>query len=104
MNTLLSVLAQAAPPAAPAWKVYAFFIGMMGIFYVVLFLPRQREMKRHRKMVEGLQKGDTVMMAGGIIGEIQVIRDAQLTLRSGPSTLVVDRSRVARRIPKGEGK
>jgi preprotein translocase subunit YajC len=102
MHTLWLGLAQAAPGSP--WKVYAYFIGMMGVFYLVLFLPRQREVKRHRKMVEGLQKGDTVLMAGGIIGEIQVIRDNQLTLRSGGSTFLVDRSRVARKVSKSEGK
>jgi preprotein translocase subunit YajC len=104
MQTLLTVLAQAQPAPTPTWRVYAFFLGMMGVFYLVLFLPRQREVKRHRQMVEGLQKGDTVVMAGGIIGEVQVIRESQLTLRSGGSTLLVDRARVARRLSKGEGK
>ena len=104
MHTLLTLLAQAQPNAAPAWKVYAFFFGMMAIFYLVLFVPRQREVKRHRTMVEGLQKGDTVVMAGGIIGEIQHIRDSQLTLRSGSSPVVVDRARVARKLSRGEGK
>jgi preprotein translocase subunit YajC len=105
MSTLITLLAQAAPAAAPAWKVYGFFFGMMGVFYLILFLPRQREVKRHRTMVEGLQKGDTVVMAGGIIGEVQVIREGQLTIRSGGSTLLVDRARVARKLSgKGEGK
>jgi preprotein translocase subunit YajC len=104
MHTLLTLLAQAQPSPTPTWKVYGFFFGMMGVFYIILFLPRQREVKRHRKMVEGLQKGDSVIMAGGIIGEIQQVRDNQLTLRSGGSTLVVDRARVARKLAKGEGK
>jgi preprotein translocase subunit YajC len=105
METILQLLAQAPAPAGSPWKVWAFFLGMMGVFYIVLFVPRQREVKRHREMVAGIQKGDTVVMAGGIIGDVQMIRENQITLRSGTSTLLVERQRVVRKVSgKTEGK
>jgi preprotein translocase subunit YajC len=101
MDMLLLVLAQASAPASP-WRAYLFFFGMMAIFYVMLIVPRQREMKRHRAMITGLQKGDTVVMSGGVIGEIQAIRDNQVTLRSGGSTLLVEKQMVSRKVTGGK--
>src|SRR5688572_7217349 len=105
MNTpLLLLLAQAPAPISP-WRAWLPLVGMMAIFYFILILPRQREMKRHQAMVEGLQKGDNIVTAGGLIGEIVSIRDNQLTVRSGSATVVVERARVSRKVtPKAEGK
>ena len=103
MNTLILVLAQTAPGISP-WRAWLPLVGMMAVFYFILILPRQREMKRHQAMIGALQKGDTVVTAGGLIGEIQSIRDSQLTVRSGSATVVVERQRVARRITPTEAK
>ena len=52
-------------------------------------------------MVDTLQKGDQVVTAGGLIGEITGIRDDQVQLKTGTSTVVVEKSRIARRAPTG---
>jgi preprotein translocase YajC subunit len=105
MHAFLLTLAQAAPAQPmPWWRAWLPLIGMMAVFYFILIRPRQQEMKRHAKMVSELQRGDTVITAGGIIGEIQSIKDNQITMRSATSTFIVERSRVSRKAAKGEGK
>lgn len=105
MTTLLLALAQAAPPQISPLRAYGPLVLMVIAFYVVLILPRQREMKRHQAMLAALAKGDTVVTAGGLIGEIQVLKDDQVTLRSGTATVVVERQRITRKVaPKSETK
>jgi preprotein translocase subunit YajC len=103
MTSYLLVLAQAQPTASP-WRSLLPMVIMLGAFYVILILPRQREMKRHQAMLGTLQKGDTIVTAGGVIGEIMTIKDDQLTIRSGGSSLVVERQRVSRKVTPKEGK
>jgi preprotein translocase YajC subunit len=47
-------------------------------------------------MLAGIKKGDEITTAGGIIGKVKEIRDQQLTIESGTSTLVIERARVVR--------
>jgi preprotein translocase subunit YajC len=40
------------------------------IFYFMIIRPQQKRQKERQKMVEGMQKGDKVVTAGGIHGTI----------------------------------
>lgn len=51
------------------------------IFYVLIIRPQQKQVKVHREMVKGLKKGDKVVTAGGIFGEVVNAED--------PLTLVI---------------
>ncbi len=48
--------------------------GLIGIlvimFYVLLIAPQQKRFKEHRAMLDGLNKGDRVVTAGGLIGKV----------------------------------
>ena len=54
---------------------------IIGIFYVVLMLPMQRQRKALRQMVENLKKGDRVITSGGIYGEVTAVDGGTVTLR-----------------------
>ena len=45
------------------------------IFYFFLIRPQQKKVKEHKKMVEGLKRGDKVVTAGGIVGTVERIID-----------------------------
>ena len=45
------------------------------IFYVFLIRPKQKKVKEHKAMVEGLKRGDKVITSGGITGTIERIID-----------------------------
>lgn len=72
-------------------------LGMLAIFYFLLIVPQRRQVKEHERLVASLQKGDTVVTAGGLIGEITAIRDDTVHLRTGSATVVVERARITRR-------
>lgn len=102
---LLLVLAQAQPQARgnPATTLIPFVI-LFFLFWIMIIVPQRRQAKAHAAMVSALQKGDQVVTAGGIIGVITAVRDDQIEVRSGSSTVVVERARVTRRIdPAGAG-
>ncbi|MFC2034284.1 preprotein translocase subunit YajC [Chloroflexota bacterium] len=58
-----------------------FLVLISAMFYFLMFRPiRQRE-KKHDSMVEELQKGDLVITAGGIYGEVEIIDDDSVVLK-----------------------
>jgi preprotein translocase subunit YajC len=74
------------------------FVIIFFIFWVMIIVPQRRQAKAHAELVAALQKGDQVVTAGGIIGTVTLVRDDQVEVRSGSSTLVVERSRVTRKL------
>ncbi|MCX7871635.1 MAG: preprotein translocase subunit YajC, partial [bacterium] len=44
------------------------------IFYFILFLPEQKRIKQHKKMLESLKKGDNVILSSGIYGTITNVK------------------------------
>ena len=55
-------------------------VAMFGIMYFILIRPQQKKMKEHQSMLGALQKGDTVITRGGVIGKISGIQDNLITL------------------------
>ena len=43
---------------------------LFAIFYFLVILPQKKQAKQHEEMVDGLQKGDKIVTAGGIIAEV----------------------------------
>ena len=51
------------------------------VFYFLLIRPQTQRQKKHREMVSGLQVGDEVITAGGILGTITRIKDDFVKLK-----------------------
>ena len=49
---------------------FMFPLLIIGIFYMLVFRPQQKKMKEHQNMVSNLAKGDEVVTAGGMIGQV----------------------------------
>lgn len=67
------------------------------IFYFLLIRPQKKEQDRHKEMLQSLKKGDEVITSGGLVGKITDAKDDRLTLKTGESTVVVQRGRIAGR-------
>jgi preprotein translocase subunit YajC len=99
MNTALMMLAQAQGSSSIATLIMP--LAILAVFYFILVVPQRRQLKEHQNLVSALQKGDQVVTAGGVIGEITAIRDDSVQIKSGTATLVVERSRIVKRTTPG---
>ena len=95
METATLLLAQAR--GANSIATFIFPLAILAIFYFILIVPQRRQLKAHQELVAALEKGDKVVTAGGLIGEITGIKDDQVQIKTGTSTVVVERNRIVRR-------
>jgi len=56
-------------------------IFILGIFYLIVFLPARRRQKKVQDMVNNLKSGDKVITSGGIYGTIVGFKDDRIQLR-----------------------
>jgi preprotein translocase subunit YajC len=67
---------------------------IVGIFYVLVFMPMQRQKKQTAQMLKGLQNGNVVLTTGGIVGTIVTINsDDTLILRVKPDNVKIQVAR-----------
>src|SRR5579864_9739365 len=67
---------------------------IVGIFYVLVFMPMQRQKKQQQQMLKGLQNGNVVLTSGGIVGTIVTINnDDTLILRVKPDNVKIQVAR-----------
>lgn len=72
------------------------FLAIGLVFYFLIIRPQGKARKRAAEVLAALKKNDEITTAGGIIGRVKEIRDDRITIESGSSTLVVERSRIIR--------
>lgn len=113
MTTLISIVAQTAAPGAgqtgaPSYLPFLFQIGaIFAIFYFLMIRPQQKQRKAHEAAILAVKKGDQIITAGGVVGEVIHIKEGikdgvaapgagdHITIKSGESRLVVTRGRIA---------
>jgi len=54
---------------------------MFGMMYFLMIRPMRQREKKHDEMVVELEKGDTVITAGGMYGEVERIDEDSVVLR-----------------------
>ncbi|HET7321670.1 MAG TPA: preprotein translocase subunit YajC [Longimicrobiaceae bacterium] len=94
---MATILLQSA--SASALPLIIEFGAVLAIMYFLFIMPQRREQKKHRAMLEALQPGNSVVTAGGLMGEIVNIKEMAVTLKTGDARVVVDRGRIARVVP-----
>jgi len=78
-----------------------FLVLLFGVFYFLLIRPQRRRQKEHQQMVEELKRGDRVITAGGIYGQIESIGEDSVVLKvESGTTIRVARASVAGRREK----
>jgi len=67
---------------------------IIAIFYFLLIRPQSQARRKHQDLLGQLKKGDEIVTAGGIIGKVKDLKENKITIESGGSTLIVERSRI----------
>jgi len=58
------------------------------IFYFLLIRPQSQRMKAHRQMLSEIQRGDTIVTNGGLVGKVTKVNDDELMVDLGEGTKV----------------
>ena len=75
---------------------------MFGVLYFLMIRPQMKRAKEHKSLIEGLQKGDEVITAGGLLGRISRLNENYVTLEvSNGVEIQVQRPAVQLVLPKG---
>ena len=102
VGTTAVVLAQAAAPPGGTLGQFVPIILVFIVFYFILIRPQQKKQKEHGQMVAGLQVGDEVMTAGGILGRITGISEHYAVVQIADNTEIkIQKSSVSAVVPKG---
>jgi preprotein translocase subunit YajC len=101
-----AALLQLPTGSNPLFGPLFMYAAIFAIFYFILIRPQQRQRKQHELTIQNLKKGDRVVTAGGVIGDVVHIKalgaddkataEDEVTIRSGESRLIVERGRIAR--------
>ncbi|MCC7195048.1 MAG: preprotein translocase subunit YajC [Gemmatimonadaceae bacterium] len=102
-----------APPAAPqgGGGGLVFFVQIaviIAIFYFIVLRPQRKQQKQLEASLRAMSKGDEVVTAGGLVGEIVRIKEGvqdgkpvagmsdRITIRTGQAEVIVERGRIVR--------
>lgn len=83
------------------WSLIVFLVLIFVVFYFLMIRPQRRRQKEMQTMLSELQRGDKIVTAGGIYGEIESINDTSVLMKvESGATMRVAKSSVLGRQAK----
>ena len=83
------------------WTFIVILVGMFILLYFLMIRPQQKRQKEHQHMLDELNRGDTVITAGGIYGRVESISDETVVLKvESGATIRVARNSVSIKQPR----
>ena len=107
MSFFITDALAAAPAEAQPDPLMSFLplILIFVVFYSLLIRSQSKRAKEHKKMVEGLAKGDEVVTNGGLLGRITAVGENFVQIKVAENVEVkVQKQAVANLMPKGASK
>jgi len=105
---LVALLGGCLPQQAPAggakqgfdWSLIVFLVLIFVVFYFLMIRPQRKRQKEAQTMLQQLQKGDRVVTAGGIYGEIESMDETTIVIKveSGATIRVAKSSVMGRQV------
>jgi preprotein translocase subunit YajC len=75
---------------------------MFVVLYFLMIRPQMKRQKEQKSMMEALGKGDEVVTAGGILGRVNKVSEAYVTVEVADGVeVIIQKSAVATLLPKG---
>ena len=92
---LQAATAAEGAPQQNSWSFWVMMILIFVVFYFFMIRPQQKKQKELQKQREALKKGDKVITAGGIYGNIKEVQETTFLIEvSKDVTLKVDKGSV----------
>jgi len=94
--------AQAAPGGADSLTSLLPLVLIFVVFYFLLIRPQSKRQKEHKELVAGLQTGDEVTTAGGLLGKVTEVKENFVKVEIAANVVVtVQKHTVSTVMPKG---
>ncbi|MBX3706485.1 MAG: preprotein translocase subunit YajC [Pseudomonadales bacterium] len=95
--------ADAGGPQGDAGLINLLFLaGFVLIFYFMLWRPQSKRRKEHQALMAGLQKGDEIVTAGGVVGTINKVEEGFVKVQvAGNVEMRFQKSAIGATLPKG---
>ncbi len=85
-----------APGGIESWILPIFLVALFALMYFVMIRPQRKRQKEHQQMTEELKRGDRVITAGGIYGQIESVSEDSVILKvESGATMRVAKNSVA---------
>jgi len=76
--------------------IIIFLVLIFGMFYFLMIRPQRKRQKEHQELTRELRKGDKVVTAGGIYGQIESLSEDSIVLKiESGATMRVARNSIA---------
>ena len=109
LNLILLQAEGAAQQQGGGWTFWVMMLLIFVVFYFFMIRPQTKKQKELQKQREAMKKGDKVVTAGGIYGEIKEVQETSLLITIAKDvTIKVDKGSVyvsadeAQQAPKEE--
>lgn len=91
-----------APPTQNNLGSLLLLLGFFAIFYFLLWRPQAKRTKEQKNLLNSLAKGDEVVTAGGLMGQIAQLKDDTIWLKLTDNIEIpLQKSAVTAVLPKG---
>lgn len=72
---------------------------LFAIFYFLVIYPQQKQVKKHKEMVNNLKKGDKIITSGGIYGEVAKVEEESFQIKvAGETTIKLAKEFIAKKL------
>jgi len=92
----------AAPPPGGGIMQFVLLGGLFVFMYFVIIRPQRKRQKEHQELVNGLSKGDEVVLTSGMLGKITDVDENYITVEAAKEiSLKFQKIAVHAVLPKG---
>ncbi len=60
---------------------FIFLFAFFAVFYILIIMPRKKQEKKHKELVQNLRVHDRIVTIGGIHGQVKKVKDKTLVIK-----------------------
>lgn len=77
-------------------------VGLVVIFWLMIWRPQAKRNKEHKNLISGLEKGDEVVTIGGMLGRVVDLSEDYVVLRVSEGVeMTFQKTTISSALPKG---
>jgi preprotein translocase subunit YajC len=97
-----SAFAQGAGAPGGEMMNLVLMVAIFGAFFFLMIRPQMKRAKEHKAIIDALQKGDEVVVAGGLLGRVTKVSENYVTVEIANNVEIqIQRPAVQLVLPKG---